>query len=55
LITIKKYVTKSTDFKADNTYSDADTTNAAVTLDTTTNQKVIFFKLVVKDAKIPFT
>jgi hypothetical protein len=54
VITIKKYVSKNSDWKAE-AYSDADTTDAALALDTTTNEKNVIFKLVVKDAKIEFT
>ena len=55
LLTIKKYVSKNSDWKVDGDFKDADTTSAAVELDTTTNQKNIIFKMVVKDAKVPFT
>ena len=55
ILTIKKYVSKDSNFKNDGSYSDANTTNDAIILDTTPNQRNIFFKLVVKDAKISFT
>ena len=55
LLTIKKYVSKNSDWKVDGDFKDADTTSAAVELDTTTNQKNIIFKVVVKDAKVSFT
>ncbi|MBR6907649.1 hypothetical protein IKN40_04010 [bacterium] len=55
ILTIKKYVSKNSDWKVDGDFKDADTTSAALELDTTKNEKNIIFKLVVKDAKVSLT
>ena len=56
LLTIKKYVSKNSDWKAE-AYNDADTESAALSLNSNSsvNERNIIFKMIVKDAKVSFT